>query len=46
MWRHKPEDEAVVRRFFRGADLGGMWKLLLKPTSKGNKFHLGLRTSV
>ena len=38
MWRYKPEDEAAIRRFFRGADLGGMWKLLFKPTDKGNKF--------
>ena len=38
MWRYKPDDEVVIRRFFRGADLGGMWKLLFKPTGKGNKF--------
>ena len=38
MWRYKPEDEVVIQRFFRGADLGGMWRLLFKPLGKGNKF--------
>lgn len=28
----------VIQRFFRGADLGGMWRLLFKPSGKGNKF--------
>lgn len=31
MWDFKPEDEVVVREFFRGEDLSGMWKLLFKP---------------
>lgn len=30
MWRYKPEGEVELNRLFRGADLGGMRKLLFK----------------